>query len=193
MAENKVRFGLKNVYYAVLTEGSSNSWATPVAIPGAVSLVLDANVASEDFYADNVTYYRTYANNGYSGSLEVARFPDSMLTDVFGMTKDATSKVIYEKTGVKPKPFALLFQIDGDADDELNVLYRVLPAGKPTAGSSTTEATATPTTQTCDISARPLVTGAATQLGLIKARTSDDTPAATKTGWFSSVNVPAAA
>lgn len=191
MAENKVRFGLKNVYYAVLTEGSTNSWATPVAIPGAVNLTLDSNVSSTDFYADNVTYYKTFANNGYTGSLEVARIPDQMLTDIWGMTKDGTSKIVYEKSGVKPKPFALLFQVDGDADNELNVLYRVLPGSKPSAGSQTTEESADPATQSFDISALPLVTGSAAQLGLIKGRSSDDTPTATKTAWFSAVPVPA--
>ena len=191
MSENKVRFGLKNVYYAVLTEGSTNSWATPVAIPGAVTLTLDSNVASNDFYADNVTFYKTFANNGYTGSLEVARIPDSMLTDVWGMTKDATSKIIYEKTGVKPKPFALLFQIDGDQDNELNTLYRVIPGGTPGAGSQTTQESADPTTQSFDLSALPLVTGSTTQQGLIKARSSADTPDATKNAWFTTVQVPA--
>ena len=191
MAENKVRFGLSNVYYAVLTEGSTNAWATPVAVPGAVSLSVDANVASSDLYADNVAYYRTFANNGYTGSLEMARIPDEMLKDIWGMTQDATSKVIYEKTGVQPKPFALLFQVDGDQDNELNVLYRVLPSSKPAAGSQTTEESAEPVTQSFDLSALPLVTGAAEQLGLIKARTAHDTPDATKSAWFTAVNVPA--
>lgn len=191
MAENKVRFGLKNVHYAILTEGSDNAWAAPVAVPGAVSLTLDANVASSDFYADNVTYYKTFANNGYTGSLEMARIPDQMLQDIWGMTQDATSKVIYEKTGVQPKPFALLFQVDGDQDNELNVLYRVLPSSKPAAGSQTTEESAEPVTQSFDLSALPLVTGATEQQGLIKARTAHDTPDATKNAWFTAVNVPA--
>lgn len=191
MAENKVRFGLKNVHYAILTEGSDNAWATPIAVPGAVSLTLDANVASSDFYADNVTYYKTFANNGYTGTLEMARIPDQMLQDIWGMTQDATSKVIYEKTGVQPKPFALLFQVDGDQDNELNVLYRVLPSSKPAAGSQTTEESAEPVTQSFDLSALPLVTGAAEQQGLIKARTAHDTPDATKSAWFTAVNVPA--
>lgn len=193
MAENKVRFGLKNVHYAILTEGAANAWGTPVAVPGAVSLTLDANVASSDFYADNVTYYKTFANNGYTGSLEMARIPDQMLQDIWSMTQDATSKVIYEKTGVQPKPFALLFEVDGDQDAEFNLLYRVVPSSKPTAGSQTTEESAEPVTQSFDLSALPLVTGATEQQGLIKARTCADTPTATKEAWFTTVNVPAAA
>lgn len=189
MAENKVRFGLKNVHYAVLTEGNANAWATPVAVPGAVSLDLSANVASEDFYADNVAYYRTFANNGYTGTLEMAKISEQMLSDIWGITADATN-VIREKSGIEPKPFALLFEIDGDADQEYNVLYRCLPSSKPTAGSQTTEETAAPVTQSFDFSALPLVTGADEQLGLIKARTGSATATATKTAWFTAVNVP---
>lgn len=190
MAENKVRFGLKNVHYAVLTEGSANSWATPVAVPGAVSLDLEANVASEDFYADNVAYFRTFSNNGYTGTLEMAKISEAMLADIWGIEADANG-VIREKTGVQPKPFALLFEIDGDADQEFNLLYRCLPSGKPTAGSQTTEETASPVTQSFGFSALPLVTGVEAQLGLIKARTGSSTSETIKSAWFTAVNVPA--
>ena len=190
MAENKVRFGLKNVHYAILTEGSSNAWTTPVAIPGAVSLDLSSNVASENFYADNVAYFRTFANNGYTGSLEMARISEAMLAAIWGIEADSTG-VIREKTGVDPKPFALLFQIDGDQNDELYVLYRCLPSSKPNAGSQTTEDTATPQTQSFDLSALPLVTGAANQQGLIMAKTGSTASTSVRSSWFSAVNVPA--
>lgn len=190
MAENKVRFGLKNVYYAVLTEGSTNSWATPVAVPGAVSITLDDNSASNPFYADNITYYRTFANNGYSGTLEMALIPEAMLSDIWGIAEDNTSKVIYEKTGIQPAPFALLFEVEGDQEAELNLLYRVLPTSKPNAGSSTIEDSPSPVTQSFNFEALPLVTGATVQQGLIKARTAEDTPAATRTSWFTAVHVP---
>ena len=75
-------------------------------------------------------------------------------------------------------------------DKELNVLYRCLPSTKPTAGSQTTEDTATPVTQSFDFSALPLVTGATAQQGLIKARTGSATSTATKEAWFTAVNVP---
>lgn len=193
MAENKVRFGLKNVHYAVLTEstdGTSNTYATPVAVPGAVSLTMDSNGTDGTFYADNVAYYKTFANNGYTGELEMARITDAMLQDVWGMDLDDTSKVLYEKTGIQPKPFALLFQIEGDQDEELNLLYRVVPTSKPSAGSQTVGEEVEPVTQTFEFEALPLVTGPASQAGLIKARTTDATPTATKTAWFTAVQIP---
>lgn len=191
MAANKVRFGLKNVHYAVLTEGDTNSFATPVAVPGAVSMTLESNVANGSFYADNITYYKTFANNGYTGTLEMALINDAMLQDVFGMEVDATTKMLYEVSGVQPKPFALMFQIEGDQEAELNVLYRVVPTSKPTAGSQTVEENVEPVTQSFDFEALPLVTGSADQIGLVKARTTEETTAAVKSAWFTEVQIKA--
>lgn len=191
MAENKIRFGLSSVYYSILTEGTTNAWATPVPVAGAVNLSIDPNVATNDFYADNISYFRTFSNNGYDCTLEVARIPDMMMADVWGITADSTG-VIREKTGVEPKPFALLFKINGDKNDELNVLYRCLPSGKPTESSQTTEDTATPVTQSFDFSALPVVTGADVEKGLIKARTTDTASTSVRSNWFTAVNVPTA-
>lgn len=188
MAENKVRFGLKNVYYSVLTEGSTNSFATPVAVPGAVSMTLDSNVSDGTFYADNISYYKTFANNGYTGTLELARIPDAMLKDIFGMTV-GTDKILYEASGVNPKPFAMMFQIEGDQQEELNVLYRVVPTSKPSAGSQTVEETVEPVTQSFDFEALPLVTGVTAQQGLIKGRTVTDTTTAIRSAWFTQVQI----
>jgi len=191
MSENKVQFNLKNVHYAVLTEGASNSWGTPVAVPGAVSLTLDANGSDNDFYADGVIYYKTTVNNGYTGSLEMARIIDQMLKDIWGITQGETDKVLYEKAGVEPVPFALLFQIDGDSEHEYYCFYRCI-AGRPSIGANTTTESKDPDTQSIDITAMPLITGSAEQIDLIKSRTTKDTPAATKTAWFTSVQTPAA-
>lgn len=190
MAENKVRFGLKNVYYAVLTESSdntNNTYATPVAVPGAVNLTMDSNGTDGTFYADNVAYYKTFANNGYSGELEMARVNDDMMKDVWGMTVE--NGILTEKTGIQPKPFALLFQIEGDQKEELHVLYRVVPTSKPSMGSQTVGEEVEPVTQTFSFDALPLVTGPSYQAGLIQGKTIDTTSTATRTAWFTAVQI----
>lgn len=188
---SKVRFGLKNVHYALLTEGTTNSWSTPVAVPGAVSIDLSSESSATPFYADNVTYYQTFADNGYTGTLEMAMIPDQMLQDVWNYDLDSTTKVLYEGNDTQPNPFALLFEVETDdnAAPQLFALYRVVPSTKPTQGSSTIEDSVTPGTQSFDFSALPLVTGTTVQQGLISGRTTDATTTATRSAWFSAVTI----
>lgn len=187
MAENKVQFNLKNVHYSVLTKtvgtgGTiSYSYATPVAIPGGgVNLTLDPAGETTPFYADGVIFYNAISNSGYTGTLEMARVPDAMLKDVWGFTETATGKVLQENSSTEPKEFALLYEIDGDADEQLYVLYDCT-AQRPGIGSTTNTASKTPVTQTLSLTAAPR------NDGLVFGRTTADTPTATKTGWFSTV------
>jgi phi13 family phage major tail protein len=180
--DNKVRFGLKNVHYAVM---NTSGYGTPVAIPGAVNLDLSASGELTKFYADNVAYYVSNGNQGYEGSLEIAAIPDAMLKDVFGYTEGSTSKVLTEDATVEPKAFALLYQIDGDQDDEDYVLYNVA-AGRPSIGSKTIEDNKEPVTQSFNISAVPRSDGK------VFAKTTKDTPTATKSTWFTTVFVESA-
>lgn len=75
---NKVKYNLKNVHAAKLTKDSEDRfiYATPQAIPGAVSISLEAEGDSSPFYADGIVYFRSTANNGYSGDLEIALIPE---------------------------------------------------------------------------------------------------------------------
>ena len=116
MADNKVKFGLKNVHYAVLTVGEDGAatYDTPVPIPGAVNLSLDAAGDTSTFYADNMAYFVTAANDGYSGTLEMAVIPDSFRKDVLGEVEDETDKVLVENSSVEGKNFAFLFEFAGD-------------------------------------------------------------------------------
>ena len=185
MAENKVLFGLKNVHYAVLTETVSQgvpsySWSTPVAVPGAVALSLDAEGDTNTFYADNTAYYVSVTNNGYSGDLEMARFPDSMLEDIWGYELNSADKVLVEKNDVEFKSFALLFQIDGDQNNDYYVLYNC-KGTRPAVGGSTTEDSKTPQTKSSTITASPLADGRT------MARTTSETTSSVKSGWFSAV------
>lgn len=141
MADNKVMYGLKNVHYASVTVGTNSvTYGTPVAWPGAVSLSLDAEGDTNDFYADNVKYFTAIANNGYSGDFESAMIPASFKTDIMGETvgTGAKSGVYYEHADVQPKSFALLFEFDGDQNATRYVLFNCKMA-RPSIESSTVE------------------------------------------------------
>lgn len=185
MAENKVKYGLKNTHYAVLSTSDEGvvSWSTPVAIPGSVSLSLDAQGDPSTFYADDVAYYVTAANDGYSGSIEVARIPDSFRTDVLMETEDTTAKVLVENVDANSKSFALLFEFDGDQKATRHVLYNCT-ATRPSITGSTTTNTKEPTTETMTI------TAVALKNGNIKAKTTATTTDTVYNSWYNAVWVP---
>ncbi len=178
--KNKIKYNLKNVHYAELMETEGKiTWGTPVAVPGAVSLSLDAEGDTSIFYADGVAYYVSVTNNGYSGDLEMALVPDGFRTDILGDTKD-TKNVITENADVTVKSFALLFQFDGDANGIRHVLYNC-KATRPTIESETKEDTIEPKTETLSLTASPLADGR------VKAKTTDETDETTYNGWFNKV------
>ena len=147
---SKVKYGLHNVHYAVKTSGG---YDTPVAIPGAVSISMDAQGDLTKFFADNGVYWQASSNLGYEGDLEMAKFPKSFLLDIFGDT-EGTNGVVAEYSNVQPKEFALLFQFSGDADHTRYALYNCI-ATRPSINSETTNETIEPLTETMTISAVP--------------------------------------
>lgn len=149
---NKVKFGLKNVYYAVITAEAENgapTYGTPVHIPGAVNLSLDAEGDQNAFRADNIDYYVTNSNNGYSGSLEMALLPDHFRAAVLGEKVD-TNGLIYEDKDAAAVGFALMFQFEGDQKATRHVMYKCI-ASRPSVASETTDTTIEPVTEEMDL------------------------------------------
>ena len=185
---NKVKYNLKNVHAAKLTEtvvdGVTNySYATPQAIPGAVSITLDAEGDSSPFYADGIVYFRTYANNGYSGDLEIALIPEWFRTEILKETLDTNGVLVEKADNTESVKFALLFEFDGDERAIRHVMYNC-SASRPSIESSTKEETIEPGTETLSLTADPR------EDGLVKSRTGDTTDATTYADWYQSVYVP---
>lgn len=152
---NKVKFGLSNVHIAPITAESSSgyTYGTIFAIPGAVSLSLDRAGDETEFYADNIKYFNESANQGYTGSLEMALFTEEFRTQILNEVVDSNGALIEDATR-GTTGFALGFQIDGDRANRRFWYYNVM-ANRPSNSSSTIESTKEPQTETVDITAAP--------------------------------------
>lgn len=171
---NKVKYGLKNVHYAVVTEVNGTvTYGTPKAIPGAVNLVLNPAGDPVEFYADDGVYFEESTNNGYTGTLEMALIPDHFRVDVLGEEID-TNGALIENANAKPKKFALMFEFDGDAKKTRHVTYRVSAARTNVEGATRTN-TKEPKTETLNITARPALDTGDVKAKLEQGQTGYDT------------------
>ncbi len=186
---NKIKYNLKNVHIAILTKTAQGTYtyATPVALPGAVSLSLESEGDSSPFYADGLIYYRSTVSLGYSGDLELALVTDWFRENILSETKDSNGVFVETNLNVEPVYFAMLFEFSGDQKAIRHVLYNCSVSARPSLESSTKEDTIEPGTETLEISADPR------DDGLIKARTGDNTDSTTYDDWYQSVYIPAVA
>lgn len=190
--DNKILYGLRNVHVAEQTETVDSTtgnvtytYGTPVAIPGAVNFSADPEGEDSPFYADDIVYYRTTSNNGYSGDLEMALIPDWFLEKYLAYEKD-TKGVLYEKaTGAEPPKFALLFEFQGDVKAVRRVIYNC-SVSRPSQAGATKESSISPSTATLSYAADPR------KDGVVMGKTTAETDAATYSSWYQTVAQPVA-
>lgn len=187
---NKVKYNLKNVHAAKLTETVldgvvSYNYDTPKAIPGAVSISLDAEGETSPFYADGIVYFRSTTNNGYSGDLEIALIPEWFRTEILQETLDSNGVLVEESKNEENVKFALMFEFDGDVNAIRHVLYNC-SSSRPSIESETKEETIEPGTETLSITADPRSDG------MVKARTGDTTNKNAYDNWYKEVYTPVA-
>ncbi len=182
--KNKVKYNICNVHYAVIAKAEDGAvkFATPVPIPGAVSISLDPKGEPESFYADGVEYYVINNNQGYDGDLEVALIPESFREDVLLETADA-NHVLVENSNSQTGSFALLFEFDGDIRKIRHVMYNC-SASRPSISGKTNEEGKEVQTETLTIKSRPLANG------LVKAKTGNSTTDSVYNNWYKDVYLP---
>lgn len=188
---NKVKYGLKNVYYAIATIDASTNTATygnPVQWLGAVNLSMDAQGDETKFRADNIDYWIGTANNGYSGTFESALIPDDFKESVLGFIKDGNN-VLIEDANAPTVHFALTFQFEGDDKATRHVLYNVTCA-RPSIVGATTEQTIEPQTETVNFTAIP-IHNATLNADIVKASCSE-TQSTQYAAWNTTIYSPTA-
>lgn len=183
---NKIKYGLRNVHYAPIIEDPTTgaiTYETPKRIPGGVSLTLEPAGENVDFYADDSTYYSEATNNGYDGELELANLIDEFRIDILGDTYE--NGVMYENADQVTRPFALLFEFQGDKKAKRHVLY-YCKASRPTVAGQTKGETTEPQTSTLNFTARPRP-----DTKDVKADTTPEIDQALYDSWYQQVHVKA--
>lgn len=187
MAENKVEFGLSQVHYATyeVLDGVV-TFDTPKPIPGAVSMTSDPLGESTPFYADNMVYYMSRSNQGYEATLSIARVPQEFAIDALGEELDETDGVLTEVANKHGKPFALLFQFEGDQKDVRHVMYSC-EAARPSVNGNTTEESTEISPTELTLTASPIKIN---DKLIVKTKTTDTTTETIYDAWYQDVYVP---
>lgn len=184
----RIRYGLKNLYYAVATAGTGGAltYAAPVAVPGAKSISLSPAGSAIDEPADDVVWFHKDTNDGYTGSVEFedTAAGDAFLAAVLGMTTDSKD-VVFESASDEYKEFALLgqFTLEGGSDNETGkrfCLFRCIAARPDVAGQTKEVGGLTIATNTVNITAMARIND-----DMVKA--SCDSNSDAYAGWFTAV------
>lgn len=196
MSANKVKYGLKNVHYALVTEtvatdgtgAITSSYGTLKALAGAVSLSLSSTSEKNVFRADDSDYFVSYGQGGYEGDLEVARVNEDFLKDVLGLQEDNDKILVESESSFKTTNyFALVFEFDGDQQATKHCLYKC-SAARPAIASQTTgeNGSIDPQTETLTLTAVPR----ADADKYIHIQTQESTTTAAIAAWYTAVPVP---
>lgn len=188
---NKIKYGLKNVHYAVATIAADGSatYESPVAIPGAVSLSMEPQGDNTPFYADNIVYWTGVANNGYQGDLEIARVPDSFKIDVLGYIVSGNGMLV-ENANAPAVHFAFMFQFEGDEKATRHVMYNCTAARAAAAGNTKAESVE-PQTESMTITATTVYVEAL-DTDVVKSETYASTSDTLYNAFFEAVTMPTA-
>lgn len=179
--ENKVEFGLRNCYYAVVTvdESGKITYGAPKKLPGAVSITFDKSGDLIRFKADDIDYYTNANNQGYEGTLTLARVPEDFRTEVL-KEKKTEKGVLVENSDAQTANIALMFEFQGDVKATRHLLY-YCSVNRPSVGSTTKDSGDPNTTELAMVaSPRP-------SDNLVKASTSAGVDVETYNSWYTKV------
>lgn len=181
---DKVLYGLENV--TIFPKTGENAWGDPIKIPGAVSLALNPSGSTNALFADNKKYFNSIANTGWEGDLEMVMFPDEFYIAALGWKLDGRGGLV-EVSDAVPRPFALAFEVSGDAHKRRVVFYECT-ATRPASEAKTTEDTTTPQTQKSTVTAVPVKFPKVTTARYVLPASTDDR--ASFDGFYEEVVVP---
>ena len=130
--KNLIKYGIKNIrIFPILdidltkTDGTAYTYGTAFPLPGAQTLNLPANWASNVVYADDIAYSEQKANLGYDGSQTNVKLTEQYEEEILG---DINGQ---ENADVVPKDYGMAFEFSGDKNKGRCFLYHVSLTKRP--------------------------------------------------------------
>ena len=139
------QIALNKLYYAAITESSvaatlgEETYGTPVALPGVISIDLSFESRDSKLDADNRTFYRNKGIKAGKVSIERALLTAAEEAALCGAAVDENGVLIRSKEN-KPSPVAILFASEkADGGIRYECLYRCTFTPPSTAFKTTKE------------------------------------------------------
>lgn len=173
---NKIEYGLRNVYYAVITEtGGTITYGNPVKMSnnggGAISISLAPVGDKLEVYADDVVWFSENPNQGYEGDLVLSQVTDAFKKDVLGYIEDSNGALI-ENADAVAKNFAMGFEVQGN-DKPTRTWYYYGSVNRPNEDAQTKEASTTPAQKTLNVKFTPRTTDHKVKASMTKSATNE--------------------
>lgn len=148
---NKIEFGISDLYFGTYTVSDLGvvTLGTPYHQAGAVNLSVESESESNSFYADNVVFWSGFSDNGFSGSIEVAKFDKDVKIDFLGYTELDDGGVAAVKGATKPSVY-IMFETQGDEAARRVIMYNCA-LGSIDREYATVEDSIEPATESMDI------------------------------------------
>ncbi|MCM3589627.1 phage tail protein [Brevibacillus borstelensis] len=102
MAGKGITIGMDKIHYAIMTDETTETYATPKPIPGAITGTVSPTTNTETLYADDQAWETASALGEIELELNVADLPQDVLKDLLGATVDANGVLVQASSDVAP-------------------------------------------------------------------------------------------
>ncbi|CAM5794831.1 major tail protein [Brevibacillus borstelensis] len=97
-----IRIGMDMIHYAIMSDETQETYATPKPIPGAITGTVSPTTNTETLYADDQAWETASALGEIELELNVADLPQDVLKDLLGATVDANGVLVQASSDVAP-------------------------------------------------------------------------------------------